>query len=190
MIDGFEWRGSRLRYCRDSYNDSGRNERAVEIPIARQFIRRAAGIGLEVGNVLAHYGCRRGRVIIDRYEHADQVVNRDVFAVRGMFDWIVSVSTLEHVRWDEPPRILEGAHAAIEHLAGRLRPGGRMLITIPTGVHPDLDDRIRSGRMGADYACTFVRDGVDAWRPTPTPVVLPYGQPWWASAVWIGEWVR
>jgi SAM-dependent methyltransferase len=170
------------------YNTTALNERAVEVPIAQQWLSDS-GRTLEVGNVLGHYGIGPARRIVDRYEVADGVENVDVFDLTGEFDQIVSISTVEHVRWDEPTDREPGeSAAAVQHLAGLLAPGGRMLVTAPTGWNAPLDGWLRSGQSGAARLCTVARrDGV--WAQTPNPVVLPYGvQDAWAAAVWIGEW--
>jgi hypothetical protein len=57
---------------------------------------------LEIGNVLSHY-FPVNHDIVDKYEKADGVINQDVvhFYSPKKYDLIVSVSTLEHVGWDE-----------------------------------------------------------------------------------------
>jgi SAM-dependent methyltransferase len=116
------------------------------------------------------------------------VRNLDVFDIEGSFDLIVSVSTLEHVRHD-PPEDFEpdGAMRALAHLRSLLKPGGRMLVTVPTGHNRFLDGALASGATGAERACTLVRD-MDGWRRTDMVECRPYGrtQPW-AEAVWFGE---
>src|SRR5690606_34112160 len=106
------------------YNTTILNERAVEIPVVLDWLP-GKGRGLEVGNVLGHYGVK-GRRVVDLYEQADGVENLDLFDIEGHFDWIVSISTLEHVRWDTEPRDPNGAVEAIGHLRSLLSPGGRM----------------------------------------------------------------
>lgn len=199
----FTWWGHRLTYEHGDYNNARENERAVEIPIARRWLTGRLGGVLEVGNVLGHYGIDHGGRIVDRYEQAPGIENLDLFDIQGSFGAIVAVSTVEHVRWDEPdvPRDDQGSRAAIEHLATLLRPGGRMLITVPLGHHPGLDAVLPAapGTLGADWvpnvepgwprACTFVRDSLGGWVQTDRPEWRPYGvgQPW-ANSVWIGEW--
>ncbi|HAL04611.1 MAG TPA: hypothetical protein DCP58_05820, partial [Verrucomicrobiales bacterium] len=50
------------------YNMTWANERAVEVPIAREYLGRHTGQRvLEVGNVLSHYG-DVDHVVLDKYE--------------------------------------------------------------------------------------------------------------------------
>lgn len=192
-----EWWGERLPLFCHLYNMTWLNERGAELAVVRRFLSEpesdwASEVeALEVGNVLGHYGMRPfDATIVDRYEWAEGVKNLDVFDIDGEYGCIVSVSTLEHVRWDEPePREQGGAAAALDHLVGLLAPGGRALITVPTGHNPALDQHLATG-AGADRWCTLVRD-MQSWRQTPYPEFRPYGltQPW-AEGVWIGEWSR
>lgn len=125
------------------------NERAVEVPIAAQAVADAAGRRvLEVGNVLGHYG-RAGHTVIDKYEEGPGVLNVDALDFRPaeQLDLIVSVSTLEHIGWDETVREPARAERAVGTLANHLAPGGTLLVTLPVGYNPVLDDAVRTGRV-------------------------------------------
>lgn len=163
------------------YNTTIRNERAVEIPVAVDWMAdRVLADGVEVGNVLAHYGFPAHRVV-DLYEPGDAVENIDVFDLDGSFDWIVTISTLEHVGETDP---LDSV-LAVEHLRSLLAPGGEMLVTIPGGCNPLLDDYLAVA--DTVRACTLVRAG-GGWVQTARPTFLPYGSSTsWAESVWIGE---
>jgi hypothetical protein len=165
------------------YNDALRNERAVELPIAFDFVERQHGSGLEVGNVLSHYreGSHR---IVDRHEVAPGIENLDVFDIDGTYDWIVSVSTLEHVRRDEPIVNRLGGVAALVYLLGLT---DRLLVTLGLGQNAALDDYVLR-HSSPVRACTLVRDG-DGWVQTAEFCSRPYGLTTkWAESVWIGEW--
>jgi SAM-dependent methyltransferase len=141
--------GENYRYVHHRYNATWLNERAVEVAVAERAVSAAAGIRvLEVGNVLAHYGLRTHRVV-DRYERAPGVIRADVleYDAGHPYDLIVSVSTLEHIGWDERPRDPARALAAIEHLKSLLAPGGKLLVTIPVGYNPELDRAIAEGSV-------------------------------------------
>jgi len=183
-----------LEYCRDAYNHSGENERAVEIPIARWFIgqRGSAGGGLEIGNVLSHY-MRAPWTVIDRYEPGRHLA-MDLFDYHQDHDWVVSISTLEHVRWDEPDqgRHPDGPVNALRHLWELVRPGGAMLVTTPMGWHPFWDSAVLDGRLPVTPTrqATFVRDG-SGWRQTRRLEHRRYAATSiWAESVWVGEFVR
>src|SRR3990167_2732239 len=87
------------------YNTTLANERIVEVPIIwREVQRYQPQRVLEIGNVLHHYFPIK-HWVVDKYEKAPGVINRDVveFYPRQRFDLIVAISTLEHVGWDESP---------------------------------------------------------------------------------------
>lgn len=181
----FTYWGRKLTELDHPYNDTARNERAVEIPVALHFLDTVKGDGLEVGNVLGHYGCTRKRVVVDLHEHGDNVANIDIrdVTVRDL-PWIVSVSTVEHVGWDDDSDPT-AAVDTLERLRSFLAPDGRMLVTVPLGYNPPLDAHLLHA-SGAMRCCTLVRD---PWRQTDEMEHRPYiGDGHGAGAVWIGEY--
>lgn len=186
------WGGRRLRYFDHPYNSTAANERAVELAIAADWLEEhGAGTGLEVGNVLGHYPeafDRWPRRIADRYEGPEFV---DVFDLADPADWIVAISTLEHVRWDPPEeRWAHGAADAVRHLRGLLAPGGAMLITIPLGWHAHLDAAIAAGELEPTTDVVMYRAG-DRWARGDRSTWRAYGASTpWADAVWVAEWIQ
>jgi hypothetical protein len=131
----------RYAYFAHPYNATWRNERAVEIPLAREFLARfPGGVGLEVGNVMSHYGPIR-HTVLDKYEADPRVVAVDVvdFHPPQRFDYILSISTLEHVGRDEVPCEPEKSPRALAHLRALVQPDGRLFVTCPLGYNPALD---------------------------------------------------
>jgi hypothetical protein len=188
----FTFRGERLPYTLHRYNDTFRNERIVELSIATWFLsgRENARV-LEVGNVLSHYGVT-GHTVIDKYEPAPGVLNDDIvgYTPEQPFDLVVSVSTLEHVGWDEEPREPEKVFEAFEAVRGLVAPGGALLITIPIGYNPTLDEGLRAGLPGFDEEIWLIRvNRRNDWRECGREEALAseYGRPFpAANALWIG----
>lgn len=165
------------------YNTTALNERAVEIPVAWRWIERH-GISTELGNVLAHYGPTSHR-IIDRYEVAPGVENLDVLELAEPLGSTVAISTLEHVRMDEPEQDPLGAVRALE-LVRELSTA--LLVTVPLGCNPELDRHLLDG-AGATRCATLLRAAGGGWVQTLELEPAPYGVDTpWAGAVWIGEW--
>ena len=145
----FEFAGRQLPYFRHHYNRAWTNERSVELALAFDFLERNdRGRILEVGHVLAHHG-RGGHDVVDKYEQSPGVVNVDIvdFTPDARYDVIVSISTLEHVGFDERPREPDKTLRAYRRLREVLAPGGAMLLTCPMGYNPHLDEFIRDGRL-------------------------------------------
>jgi SAM-dependent methyltransferase len=145
----FQFDGQDYDYLVHHYNTTWRNERAVEIPLATRVLQRRPGARmLEVGNVLRNYLAPSelppGRVVVDRYEPGEGVLNADVvdYDPSERFDLVVSISTLEHVGRDEEPKDPTKVLAAIERMHGWLAPGGELFVTVPLGYHPELDERM------------------------------------------------
>ena len=56
---------------------------------------------------------------------------------------IVSISTIEHVGWDETPRGLNKIPLALENLTGCLASGGEIVVTLPLGYNAYLDKLLK-----------------------------------------------
>lgn len=146
----FCFNGVKLRYFRHSYNLAYQNERTVEISIASWFLngQGKASKVLEVGNVLGNYGCRVKRDVLDKYDLSPNIINEDVvsFRPKEKYNAIVSISTLEHVGWDEADRDPEKIPTAVKNLKEScLLPGGVMLVSLPLGYNSYFDDYIKHG---------------------------------------------
>lgn len=142
----FYFNGDKYRYFYDLFNVTFRNERAIEIPIVMEYVKQHRGKDiLEVGNVLSHYYDFE-HTVVDKYDVKPWCIHRDIlnYFPNKKFDLVVSVSTLEHVGWDENPRDGRKGLAAITHLQNLLKPGGVMAITVPVGYNPILDTFIIS----------------------------------------------
>jgi hypothetical protein len=148
----FTFAGSEYRYFAHPYNETWRNERAVELPLVlRALDERPGARVLEVGNVLAHYG-RSGHEVIDKYEAAPGVRGIDVVELdpADKYDLIVTISTLEHVGLDEEVRDPAKPRRAVERMTAALAPGGMLLVTVPLAYNEDLDRDLREGLIGFD----------------------------------------
>lgn len=196
----FDFLGSSHAYFIHPYHRTWTTERAVEIPIALHALsglREGADV-LEVGNVLSHYpdGLRlvpRFRyTVVDKFERAPGVVNEDIleFTPPRRIDLVLSISTLEHVGWDEgkdPGRW----RAAVARLVDSLAARGRLLATMPVGYNPDVDRCLREGKLPFDdvhYLKRISRD--NRWREAPLDEVkeAKYGSPYpSANAILVGS---
>lgn len=184
--------GQQYRYFYGLYNLTWKNERAVEIPIGQRLL---AGVNpsdtLEVGNVLSWYAPVK-HSIVDKYERDGRAVREDVvdFAPGRLYRLIVSISTLEHVGWDEAPRDTTKVMRAIEHLRLLLAPDGRLIFTAPVGYNSGLDAALEGDVLPFERV-TFLRRmsrGVD-WREATWSEVkgVRYGSPYRnANAIVVG----
>lgn len=178
------------------YNTTWRNERTVEIPVALRFLAEHPGPVLEFGNVLGHYG-HTGHDVVDLYDTGEHVHNVDVVDFRPAVRYgaIVSLSTLEHVGFDESPDGTElddpeKPLEALRLLRSWLRPGGAMLVSIPLGYNLALDERLFAGELGFDDLRFMRRLSLDnRWAEASIRDVrrVAYGRPFnWANGVAFG----
>jgi hypothetical protein len=164
----FELDGRRYPYLHHRHKFTWLTERAVEVPVVQAIVdEHAGGRVLEVGNVLSHYGPQRGHVIVDKYEQAPGVLNRDVLDLEplGRFDLVVAISTIEHVGRDEEPQDPGKAVEAFRALASLLEPRGRLVVTVPVGYHHGLDRALRAGELPLTRALALRRSELGPhWR--------------------------
>jgi hypothetical protein len=142
--------GDSYNYFDSFGNGTWYNERSVEIPIVMKVVRRYQGRNiLEIGNVLSNY-FRFDHDILDKYENAKDVINADVvdFKPDKKYDLILSISTLEHVGWDENPRDNTKIPQAIENLKTLIAQGGTIIVTLPLGYNPHLDILLENRLVG------------------------------------------
>lgn len=123
------------------YNGTWSNERSVEIPIIWKILQQNKNKKiLEIGNVLSHY-FNINHDVLDKYEKAPNVINEDIvnFNPVTKYDLIVSISTFEHIGWDEAPREPKKVYHSIEKVKKILNKNGMAIITIPFGYNLDMD---------------------------------------------------
>jgi hypothetical protein len=141
----FHFHGNEYFYFYNNYNTTWKNERAVEIPIALNLLKKNKTKKiLEVGNVLSHYYSINHR-IVDKFEKAKSVINEDIstYKTDEKFDLIICISTIEHIgnveenreSTSDPLKILY----SIENMKMLLGPGGKIFLTFPLGYNKNLD---------------------------------------------------
>ena len=178
----FTFRGERLTPFWHPHTVTWKNERAVEIPIARSLLDRArGGRVLEAGNVLSHY-FPVAHEVVDKYEAAPGAIREDIVDFRSgrAYDLILCISTLEHVGWDESPRDPDKLLRAAEHLRGLLAPGGALAVTLPLGYNPRLDELLEGGRLPFTERHHYLRTSPRGWREAAWEEVCGarYGTPY------------
>ena len=188
----FSFRGIEMNYLFHDYNSAWTCERAVEVPIANYFLSKAdPARTIEIGNVLSHYQTISHRVI-DKYEVAPEVENCDVVNIEGSteYDLIISISTLEHVGFDETPKDPSKILLALSRLNKLLSGKGRLVVTLPIGYNPHLDQFIGEHRIHFDTEYYMRRkSALNTWQQVDheTALCCRYGYPYVAAnAILIG----
>lgn len=192
-VPTFEFRGKHYKYFYHRYNRTWLNERMVEVPLAADLIRRYSGKRvLEVGNVLAHY-FPRVHDALDKYEKGAGVINEDAATFRpaAKYDLIVSISTLEHVGYDEEEKDEKKIITAIKNLRDNcLKDGGLFFVTMPLGYNPAVDRFLAEKVLPLGEIAFLKRTSAkDRWREAGYGEVknAKYGSPYEAAnAILIG----
>lgn len=151
----FPFQGKKLPYFYNRYNTTWKNERTVEVPIVIDYIKgfysRKKRI-LEFGAVLVHYYPAKWD-ILDKYERGKGIINKDIidFKPLNKYDMIVSISTLEHVGFDEEIKDSAKISEAIRNIRKNfLNPGGIGVITMPIGYNAEMDRLLFANKLEFD----------------------------------------
>lgn len=163
--EAFLLEGMRRPYFIHPYNRTWKNERCVELALALEFITDCPDEELlEIGNVISHYIDRR-HTVLDKWERClyRPVTNADIvgFDSGRTFLRILSISTFEHIGWDDVPRDPERVIAAIANVRGLLKSGGQALITVPAGHHPLLPKVLQKEAAEGTRLCALHRVSAD-----------------------------
>ncbi len=148
----FLFKGKKYKYFNHTYNHTWKNERRVEIPIIWNLIKNKNSANvLEIGNVLSHY-FPITHDVLDKYEKGASVINEDVisYKTKKKYDYIISISTLEHVGWDEPEKDKMKIIEAVRNLKTMLSRNGKIIFTVPLGYNPYMDNIIFHKQLHLD----------------------------------------
>jgi hypothetical protein len=190
----FKFKGEDLPYVYHPYNMTWATERCVEVPIGRHFLSKTSeAASLEVGNVLSHYGPVRHE-ILDKFEKGQGVINEDITAFRPnkRYDLIVSISTFEHIGYDDETEgsSAEKIKAAINTCRLLLSAQGKLAITVPMGYNPELNSLIAKEDLDTDMETFLQKKGPQDWRECSRAEALQgkYKEPFpYANAIMVAE---
>jgi hypothetical protein len=184
-VNTFSFNSSTYFYFVHPYNHTWENERAIEIPVVYDLVRKV-GVGtiLEVGNVLSHY-YRINHTILDKYEHVigRKIINQDIadWNPESRFDLIISISTIEHIGWDEKPQNPQKVLIALRNIINSLSPKGKAFITFPAGYNNILDNGLKDGTINYEKCICLRRATKDnQWEEVDLNEALQcsYGEPY------------
>ena len=159
----FDYNGSKCKYFYHKYNTTHLNERAEEIAIIKKIVSgKKIGKILEVGNVLQHY-ISFEHDIIDKYEKGKNVINRDIidFFPESKYDLILSISTLEHIGFDDGAKDPDKILITLKKLNEILSNSGKIVVTIPLGYNPYLDNLLKERKIFFNKLNLFKRISFD-----------------------------
>jgi SAM-dependent methyltransferase len=202
---GFYLNGKKSFYTYFQINPDPNNlmhsERPVELAIARSYLVPAQHAGayiLEVGNTLKQY-MPGYQVVVDKFDQSGGVYAVDImdFKPPQKFDLVISISTVEHIGWDEdcenrlPEALRDTGKSlrAIEHMKSLRKPGGSLVVTWPFGFHPTLDRMVLDGTVTMDTKLFMQRTSIDTWEECDAATASKRGMfdPYpWGNSLFIG----
>jgi len=184
------------------FHGSWANERCVEVAVGLKVLGRYNPVDvLEVGNVIGMYQ-RVRHDVLDLYDMSSGVINEDVvsFDSSKRYKLIFSISTLEHVGFDESPGnclcLPDKPVRAVDNLKHLLDDNGLLLVTMPLGYRRGLDEQIFGNVFGFD-SCFFMRrlSWSNRWVEIPVSVArddgICFDKPFpKANGLFIGRYVN
>ncbi|MBN2421490.1 hypothetical protein JXB27_04390 [Candidatus Woesearchaeota archaeon] len=191
----FEFENEKLYYNLSKYGMCWNSERTIEMPIIIKILDKMNAKHrnmLEIGNVLNNYK-KYGQIVVDKFEKNKGVINEDIlnYKTKKKFDIMVSVSTLEHVGWDETPSKPENILLAVKNIKQNiLKKGGILLFTIPIGYNPYIDSLIAKNKIKLEKEWYFKKISLsNKWKETTKKYAFSreYNYPYeCANALFIG----
>jgi hypothetical protein len=105
---------------------------------------------------------------------------------------IISISTFEHIGFDDDSSTADECkiHEAICSCLRLLFTGGKLVITVPTGYNPLMDELIHSGSLGKCRQFFFERHARLEWRECDKKTALSrqYARPYpYANGLMVAE---
>jgi hypothetical protein len=198
----FKYKNKKYSLFYHKYNFTWTKERGVEIPIIKESIKNfiesnKQGRILEVGNVLSHYFVTHWD-IVDKFEQGENVINEDIekFLPDKKYDLIVSISTFEHIGWDNdkiPEPSIKILNAFNNLRDNCLNKGGKIIITTPMGWNPHMDKIIEKNLCNFNNLGFLKKVGKNKWIEVDKQTALnsKYGSPFpYANCVFVGEYTK
>jgi hypothetical protein len=144
------------------HKNSWNSERVVEIPIILSALENNKEKRiLEFGNVLEQF-IPINWDVLDKYSNGSRVIHKDIvdFNPKEKYDLIVSISTLEHVGFNEEVEDIGHKFDIIDHCKIRLtlehikenclKPKGKMIFTMPVGYNKYMDRNLLYDNLDFD----------------------------------------
>lgn len=187
----FTFNGIEYKYFIDRYSCTWSNERAVEVPVFVKILDDALRSNkkvLEIGRVLDHYLKNDGKWdVLDKYEAAEGTINEDIadYVPSDKYDLVISISTMEHVGFDEEDGDAQKIIPAIDNVLNKVvSRNGNFIFSVPLGFNKFLDEKIYIGELRTKNIKYLKRDDRMRWRESNMEEVKGsiYGDPYYVSA--------
>jgi hypothetical protein len=149
----------KLPYFIHHYNATWRNERALEIAIAKALISEWAGLKvMELGNVMSYYE-KHDFCVVDKYEKSPGVIAQDflTFVSPNPFDAFIAISTFEHIGWDEAEKSKEKLQKCFNNIYKHVNNLENILVTCPLLYNSYLDELVADDALPFAQLEFFVR---------------------------------
>lgn len=132
-----------LEYIRENSNNAWRNERSIELALAKWFAEKHAPV-IELGATCYQYSFFNNWDVIDPYDNGYPCIRADILDYDYSNKCLVSISTIEHCGVDEGYNQPIVKDLAIKGLEKIVKQSKEYLITFPVGANRELEDYLRN----------------------------------------------
>lgn len=155
-------------------------ERVVELAYILEYfkLQKHKNI-LEIGNVLSKY-VKTSHIVLDKYEKGENIINEDAafFNPGNKFSIIISISTFEHIGFDEPVFESGKIKKSLNNVINLLEENGELVITVPLGYNKEIEEIIQMQEISFSKVYFLKRvSKLNLWKETSLEdaVKCPYG---------------
>ena len=124
--------------------------------------------------MLGHYFENNGKwEVLDKFEKASGVINEDIADFKpGMkYDYIFSISTMEHVGFDDDQIDTDKVDGAISNIESLLSDNGVFVMSDPLGYNKELDKKVLENKYSFQKIVFLKRTGYREWMQTDKETV-------------------
>ncbi len=130
--------------------------------------------------------------VVDKYEKGRGIINEDIntYLPKNKFDLIVSISTFEHIGFDDSGgNSFKKILSSFKKTTSLLKKNGKFIFTVPIGYNPSMDKIIRENGFKFKKELFLKRASSNFWVETTKEDALlnGYGSKFpYANAIMIG----
>jgi len=140
-----------LEYFYHEYNNTSRNERKIEIPLALKFLDIVNNQCIEIGCVTPYYKNNVSHKVIDLYDEHPKATHIDALDYNYSGHNCLSISTIEHFGeiYNDPQNIGKYLDKELGYkgLIKIIENANKYLISFPLGLNRNLEESIKNSNL-------------------------------------------
>jgi hypothetical protein len=140
-----------LDYFYHQYNNTGINERKIEVPLALKFLEIVQDNCTEIGCVIPYYKTDSKHKVIDLYDEHPKALNIDALTYDYSGENCLSISTIEHFGeiYNDPQNVGKyfDKDLGYKGLIKIIEKANKYLISFPLGLNRNLEQSVQNSDL-------------------------------------------